>query len=96
MSETCFIISDVLSKENFQFVTAYWDGETLVEDLSLALTYRTLETAESCLKKGNFYDPVIYEIEKRAEGSSIINKIEVINILGRFDMVNKYGKAGGK
>lgn len=82
-----FVISDVLYRSPLDIVTGYWTGTDLVDSLTSAKRYASLSEAEIVVRDGNFYDPSVHEVEESPEG---LTKTRFI------DMVNEYGRAGGK
>lgn len=62
--KTYYLISDILQKSAYDYVTGYWDGEVLREDMREAKHYAELEEARLVVvESGCFRDPLVYKVE---------------------------------
>jgi hypothetical protein len=87
-----YVISDVMDNPEAEapeqrYVTGYWTGTELTGTLEEGYRYESISDAEIVLRAGDFYDPAVYEVETQ-DGKCVKGRF--------FDMVNKYGAAGGK
>ena len=64
MKKKCFVITDPLFTDmKSQQGLGFWDGVGIIDNVLNAKKYESLQVARDTVKHGNFFDPVIQELD---------------------------------